>query len=73
MIEMHSKYDNMHINVMFYALFCINNHVYHVKIACYHHVTPLLSEDQQPRFFARSDAPQAATSPPRLTVDYDAI
>ena len=27
MIEMHSKYDNMHINVMFYALICINNHV----------------------------------------------
>ena len=27
MIEMHSKYDNMHINVMFYALNCINNHV----------------------------------------------
>ena len=22
---MHSKYDNMHINGMFYALFCINN------------------------------------------------
>ena len=27
MIEMHSKYDNMHINVMFYALNCMNNHV----------------------------------------------
>ena len=27
MIEIHSKYDNMHINVMFYALICINNHV----------------------------------------------
>ena len=27
MIEMHSKYDKMHINGMFYALFCINNHV----------------------------------------------
>ena len=27
MIEMHSKYDNMHINGMFYALYCINNHV----------------------------------------------
>ena len=24
---MHSKYDNMHINGIFYALFCINNHV----------------------------------------------
>ena len=24
---MHSKYDNMHINVVFYALICINNHV----------------------------------------------
>ena len=31
MIEMHSKYDNMHINGMFYALFCINNHV----LSCY--------------------------------------
>ena len=27
MIEMHSKYDNMHTNGMFYALICINNHV----------------------------------------------
>ena len=31
MIDMHSKYDNMHKNGMFYALICINNHV----IACY--------------------------------------
>ena len=31
MIEMHSKYDNMHINVMFYALNCINNHF----LSCY--------------------------------------
>ena len=30
MIEMHSKYDNMHQNGMFYALICINNHI----IAC---------------------------------------
>ena len=36
MIEMNSKYDNMHINVMFYALNCIKHaHKYHVKIACY--------------------------------------
>ena len=28
MIEMHSKYDNMHTNGMFYALICINNHVF---------------------------------------------
>ena len=27
MIEMHSKYDSMHTNVMFYDLFFINNHV----------------------------------------------
>ena len=27
MIEMHSKYDNMHTNVIFNALNCINNHV----------------------------------------------
>ena len=31
MIEMHSKYDNMHTNGMFYALICINNHV----LSCY--------------------------------------
>ena len=36
MIEMHSKYDNMHTNGMFYALFCINNHALYVQIACYH-------------------------------------
>ena len=30
MIDMHSKYDNMHTNGMFYALICINNHI----IAC---------------------------------------
>ena len=28
MIEMHSKYDNMDKNGMFYALICINNHVF---------------------------------------------
>ena len=27
MIDMHSKYDNMHKNGMFYALIYINNHV----------------------------------------------
>ena len=27
MIDMHSKYDNMHENGMFYALICINNHI----------------------------------------------
>ena len=27
MIDMHSKYDNMHKNEMFYTLICINNHV----------------------------------------------
>ena len=33
MIDIHSKYDNMHKNEMFYALItCINNHI----IACYH-------------------------------------
>ena len=31
MIDMYSKYDNMHKNRMFYALIFINNHV----IACY--------------------------------------
>ena len=28
MIEMHSKYDKMHTNRMFYALICINNHIF---------------------------------------------
>ena len=27
MIEMHSKYDNMHTNRIFNALICINNHI----------------------------------------------
>ena len=27
MIDIHSKYDNMNKNVMFYGLICINNHV----------------------------------------------
>ena len=31
MIDMHSKYDIMQKNRIFYALICINNHV----IACY--------------------------------------
>ena len=26
-IDMHSKYDNMHKNEMFYALVCINNYI----------------------------------------------
>ena len=28
MIELHSKYDNMNTNGMFYALICINNYVF---------------------------------------------
>ena len=31
MVDMHSKYDNMDTNGMFYALICINNHI----IICY--------------------------------------
>ena len=27
MIDMHSKYNNMHKNGIFYALICINNHI----------------------------------------------
>ena len=27
MIDMYSNYDNMHTNVIFYALICINNHI----------------------------------------------
>ena len=27
MIDMHSKYDNMHENEMLYVLICINSHV----------------------------------------------
>ena len=36
MIEMHSKYDKMHINGMFYAFFALIIMFYYVKIACYH-------------------------------------
>ena len=32
MIDMHSKYDNMHKNGMFYVLICIINRI----ISCYH-------------------------------------
>ena len=35
MIEMHSKYDNMHINGMFMPYFALIIMFYHVKIACY--------------------------------------
>ena len=35
MIEMHSKYDNMHKNGMFYAFFALIIMYYRVKIACY--------------------------------------
>ena len=33
MIDMYSKYDNMHKNGMFYALICINNHII-ISINC---------------------------------------
>ena len=33
MIDMHSKYDNMHKNVMFYVLIYINNHII-ISISC---------------------------------------
>ena len=45
MIEMHSKYDNMHKNGMFYALICINNHII-VCINCVLSSTHLLLHDQ---------------------------
>ena len=35
MIEMHSKYDDMHINRMFMPHFALIIMFYHVKIACY--------------------------------------
>ena len=28
MIDMHSKYDNMHTNGLFYALICINDNIF---------------------------------------------
>ena len=31
----------MHVNEIIYALICINNHIYHVNLACYH--TPKLN------------------------------
>ena len=35
MIDMHSKYDNMHKNEMFYALIWINNHIL-AYVNCYY-------------------------------------
>ena len=35
MIDMHSKYDNMHKNEIFYALIYINNFIIICIIACY--------------------------------------
>ena len=35
MIEMHSKYVNVHINGMFMPYFALIIMFYHVKIACY--------------------------------------
>ena len=52
MIEMHLKYDNMHRNGMFYALFCINNHFDHVKIACYQHSSCGILSLFPPLFFS---------------------
>ena len=42
MKDMHSKYDNMHKNRIFYALICINNHVIN-RINC------MLSKSSSPR------------------------
>ena len=39
MIDIHSKHDNMHKNVMFYALICITNHI----ISCIDCMLSLLS------------------------------
>ena len=33
MIDMHSKYDNMHKNGIFYVFVCINNHVI-ISLSC---------------------------------------
>ena len=35
MMNMHLKYDNMHRNVMFYILICINDHIITSKVECY--------------------------------------
>ena len=40
MIEMYSKYDNMHINGMFMPYFVLIIMFYHVKIACYQQAPP---------------------------------
>ena len=42
---MHSKYDNMHKNVMFYALIYNNNHII-VCVNCMLSLTTLLSKDK---------------------------
>ena len=36
MIDMHSKFDHMYKNGIFYTLFCINNDVISDINACYH-------------------------------------
>ena len=38
MIDMRSKYDNMHKNGIFYALICINNHI----VACVNYVLSII-------------------------------
>ena len=41
MIDIHSKYDNMHKNEMFYTLICINNHI----ISCIIHMLSKLNKN----------------------------
>ena len=44
MIEMHSKYDNMHTNRIFNTLNCINNHV-NLCMNCMLSTTPNISSE----------------------------
>ena len=41
MMNIHSKYDNAHKNVMYYTLKCTNNHVIIIEIRCYHPNGPI--------------------------------
>ena len=43
MIDIHSKYDNMHKNRMFYAKICINNHI----IQCINYMLSWIQIDEE--------------------------
>ena len=48
---MHSKYDSMHNNEIFYALICINNHVN----SCYQGYPRIHINTKSKRYFGKDD------------------